>query len=102
VLATVGAYSLSGSIVDVAVVYAVGAIGCWMRLHRFPMAPAILGLILGPLAEQQFRRAVAIGQGNPVVLLTRPLSAILLAVAATIIVTPFLRRALRDSRDPAD
>ncbi|MGH9329061.1 MAG: tripartite tricarboxylate transporter permease, partial [Vicinamibacterales bacterium] len=84
VLATVGAYSLNGSIVDVAVVYIVGAAGCWMRLHHFPMAPAILGLILGPLAEQQFRRAVAIGEGNPLVLLSRPLSTILLAVAAVI------------------
>jgi putative tricarboxylic transport membrane protein len=92
VLATVGAFSLSGSILDVAVVYIVGAAGCWMRLHRFPMAPAVLGLILGPLAEQQFRRALAIGEGSLFVFLDRPLSAILLAAAGAIVLVPFFRR----------
>jgi putative tricarboxylic transport membrane protein len=92
VLATVGAFSLSGSILDVAVVYIVGAAGCWMRLHRFPMAPAVLGLILGPLAEQQFRRALAIGEGSLFVFFDRPLSAILLAAAGAIVLVPFFRR----------
>jgi putative tricarboxylic transport membrane protein len=92
VLATVGAFSLSGSILDVAIVYIVGGVGCWMRLHRFPMAPAVMGLILGPLAEQQFRRALAIGEGSPLVFLERPLSATLLAAAAAIVLIPLLRR----------
>ena len=100
VLATVGAFSLSGSILDVAIVYVVGVAGCWMRLHRFPMAPAVLGLILGPMAEQQFRRALAIGAGSPLVFLERPLSAILLAAAVAIVLVPLFRRT-SDRRDPS-
>ena len=100
VLATVGAFSLSGSILDVAIVYIVGGVGCWMRLHGFPMAPAVLGLILGPLAEQQFRRALAIGEGSPLIFLERPLSAILLAAACAIVLIPRFRRTA-ETRDPS-
>jgi putative tricarboxylic transport membrane protein len=66
-----------------------------MRRFDFPVAPAIIGLILGPLAEQQFRRALAISQGELSVFLTRPLSAALLAVAALVLVAPQLLRFFR-------
>jgi putative tricarboxylic transport membrane protein len=61
--------------------YAIGTIGFVMRRVDVPVAPAILGMILGPMAEQQFRRALAISQGDPSVFLTRPISAVLLALA---------------------
>ena len=60
VLASLGAYSLNRSILDLVILYAVGAVGCVMRVYDFPLAPAVLGLVLGPLSEQQFRRALAI------------------------------------------
>ena len=63
------------------------------------MAPAISGMILGSLAEQQFRRALAISQGDASVFLTRPLSAALLVMAMLVLVTPPLLRFLRASRD---
>jgi len=92
VLATLGAYSLSGSLVDLVVVYVIGAIGCVMRVHGFPLAPAVIGLMLGPMAEQQFRRALAISQGDPLVFVTRPLSALLLVSALILLVAPALWR----------
>jgi putative tricarboxylic transport membrane protein len=91
VLSTVGAYSLSGSLVDLVVLYVVGGIGCWMRVHDFPLAPAVMGLILGPMAEQQFRRAIAIGQGDVMVFFARPISAGLLLLAAGLLVAPRFR-----------
>src|SRR5690606_13802344 len=60
VLASVGAYSLNRSMLDLVLLYTVGVVGCVMRAHDVPLVPAVLGLILGPLSEQQFRRAVAI------------------------------------------
>ena len=68
-----------------------------MRRYDFPVAPCIIGLILGPLAEAQFRRAMSISQGDPLVFVTRPISACLLAIALLIIVAPSLLR-LRQRR----
>ena len=63
-----------------------------MRCADIPVAPAIIGLILGPLAEQQFRRAVAISQGDLTVFLTRPISATILALAVAALLVPMLVR----------
>jgi putative tricarboxylic transport membrane protein len=90
VLASVGAYGLNRSLLDVTLLYVVGAIGCGMRLVNVPLVPAVLGLILGPIAEQQFRRALAISQGDYTVFLVRPISAVLLASAAAVLLAPLV------------
>ena len=77
-LASLGAYSLNRSLLDVGLLYAVGALGLAMRVLGIPLVPAVLGLVLGPMAEQQFRRAVAISEGDLTVFVTRPISAALL------------------------
>ena len=56
-------------------------VGFVMRRVDIPVAPAIIGMILGPMAEQQFRRALAISQGDPSVFFTRPIAAVLLGLA---------------------
>src|SRR6185503_6653871 len=78
VLASIGAYSLNRSMLDLTLLYVVGAIGCAMRIYDVPLVPAVLGLVLGPLSEQQFRRAVAISEGDLTVFVTRPICAVLL------------------------
>ncbi|HET9360820.1 MAG TPA: tripartite tricarboxylate transporter permease, partial [Vicinamibacterales bacterium] len=90
VLASVGAYSLNRSLLDLALMYAVGAVGCAMRIYDVPLVPAVLGLVLGPLSEQQFRRAVAISEGDLTVFMSRPISAALLALAIVVLVGPRL------------
>ena len=62
VFATLGVYSLSNSAVDLLVMYAIGILGFFMRRYDFPVGPVILGVILGPLMEAQFRRALSISQ----------------------------------------
>ncbi|MFO7311963.1 MAG: tripartite tricarboxylate transporter permease, partial [Bacillota bacterium] len=64
VFAALGTYSLNHSWVDLATLFVVGIVGFIMRRCDFPVAPAVIGLILGPLAEQQLRRALAISQGD--------------------------------------
>jgi putative tricarboxylic transport membrane protein len=86
VLASLGAYSLNGSLVDLAILYLVGAVGCVMRIYDVPLVPAVLGLVLGPLSELQFRRALAISEGDLSVFVTRPISAVLLLAAAVLLV----------------
>jgi putative tricarboxylic transport membrane protein len=90
--AGLGAYTLNNSTLDLVILYVVGVVGFVMRRFGFPVAPAIIGLILGPLAEQQLRRALAISQGDMSVFVTHPLSALLLALAAAAIVGPILWR----------
>ena len=90
VFATLGVYSLSGSTVEVFVMYAIGVLGFFMRRYDFPIAPVILGVILGPLMEVQARRAL-VGSGNDlVVFVGRPLTVVLLLIALAAFIVPNL------------
>jgi len=95
VLASLGVYTLNRSLLDVGLLYAVGALGFAMRVLGIPLVPAVLGLVLGPMAEQQFRRAAAISEGDLTVFATRPICAALLAAAALILVAPLLLKRRR-------
>ncbi len=88
-LASVGAYSVDRSIFDVAVMYLVGMAGLVMRRLDMPAAPAVIGVIVGPLAEQQFRRALAVG-GSPAIFVSRPIALGLLLLATAALVGPLL------------
>jgi putative tricarboxylic transport membrane protein len=70
-----------------------GLLGYGLRLFHFPIAPVVVGLILGPMAEQQLRRALAISQGDVTVLFTSPIAATLLTLAALALVVPMILRA---------
>jgi putative tricarboxylic transport membrane protein len=97
VFATLGVYSYNQSVFDLGLLFLFGIVGYLMRRFDFPVAPAIIGMILGPLAEENFRRALSITQGSYAVFVTHPISAVLLAIAALIVVAPFLMR-LRQRR----
>ena len=56
-----------------------------MRIYDVPLVPAVLGLVLGPLSELQFRRAMAISEGDISIFVTRPISAVLLLTAAMLL-----------------
>jgi putative tricarboxylic transport membrane protein len=92
VFATLGAYSLHQSWVDLLTLYVFGLLGFAMRRWDIPVGPAVIGLILGPLAETQFRRALSISQGDASVFFTQPISATFLAITAALVVVPFIVR----------
>jgi putative tricarboxylic transport membrane protein len=98
-LATIGGYSLNRSVFDLGLLYLVGGGGFVMRIFGVPLVPAVMGLILGPIAELQFRRAIAISQGDTTVLLTRPICAVLLAASVAILVGPALLRSRAATRE---
>ncbi len=97
VFATLGAYSLHQSWIDLATLYVFGLLGFAMRRWDIPVGPAVIGLILGPLAETQFRRALSISQGDATVFVTHPISATLLAITALIAIAPWLVRRFRST-----
>jgi putative tricarboxylic transport membrane protein len=66
--------------------------GYGMRLFGYPVAPVVVGLILGPMAEQQLRRALSIAQGDWITLVSTPVSAILLLISALFLIVPMIMR----------
>jgi putative tricarboxylic transport membrane protein len=92
IFATVGAYGMRQSAFDLFLLYAIGVLGLVMRRFNFPTAPVVVGMILGPLAEAQFRNAVSIGEGSAMVFLQRPMSLAILLVVLTVLVLPRLLR----------
>jgi putative tricarboxylic transport membrane protein len=112
VFAALGSYTINLSPIDLTLLLILGFLGFLLRRYGWPVAPVVLGVILGPLAEQQLRRALQISQNDPTVLVTSPFSATLLAVALLfLVVPPVLRRwqrrtekeiALESEREEAD
>ncbi|HYH39792.1 MAG TPA: tripartite tricarboxylate transporter permease [Azospirillum sp.] len=101
VFSTLGAYTLNNNVVDLVILWVIGLAGFGMRVLNVPVAPCVVGLILGPLAEQQFRRALAISQGDATVFLTHPISAALLVIAVLLVVGPMLLRRRQRTADRA-
>jgi putative tricarboxylic transport membrane protein len=92
VFATLGTIGINPSPVELGMLMIFGVLGYLMRLYGYPIAPVVVGLILGPMAEQQLRRALAISQGDWSTLVSTPLSAGLLAFAALAFLLPIFLR----------
>lgn len=94
VFSTMGTLAVNGSPVELAMLFIFGFLGYLMRRYDYPVAPMVVGLILGPMAEQQLRRALQISLGDPMILLENPGSATLLGIAFLALVAPFLMKGL--------
>ena len=96
VFSVVGAYSLRNSLFDVYVMVVFGLVGFGLESRRVPLAPLILGLILGPMIEENLRVGLINANGSFVPFLTRPISAVLVTLLAiAYIVIPTVRMVRR-------
>jgi putative tricarboxylic transport membrane protein len=91
--ATLGTIGANPSTFELGMLLAFGLLGYLLRRFHYPIAPVVVGLILGPMAEQQLRRALAISQGDLTVLVHSPISVVLLLLAATAVILPIVMRA---------
>jgi putative tricarboxylic transport membrane protein len=91
VFAVFGAYAAGGNPSDILLLVAIGAVGLFMRLADIPVAPAVVGVILGPLLEVELRRALILSEWDWAVLWSSPMTIALWAVAAVVIVSPAAR-----------
>ena len=82
----IGVYSTKNSLFEVGEVLACGVAGAIFLALRFPIAPVLLGYVLGPMVEENFRRALLISGGDMMVFLEHPISATFLAISALLIV----------------
>jgi putative tricarboxylic transport membrane protein len=74
VLCIIGAYAVNMRIFDVYLMLGFGLLGYALRIGKFPAAPMTLGIILGPMADENFRRALSITNGSLAPFFTRPIS----------------------------
>jgi putative tricarboxylic transport membrane protein len=97
-----GTIAAKPSVVELSMLAGFGVLGFLMRRFDFPIAPVVVGLILGPIAESQLRRALAISLGDPLVLLQSPMSATLLGIALVALLAPFVLKGLGRFRASED
>ncbi|HET6482755.1 MAG TPA: tripartite tricarboxylate transporter permease [Actinoplanes sp.] len=88
VFACLGAFAAGGTIADLLVLTVLGLVGLLMRQAGVPVAPAVVGLILAPLAEQQLRRALALSEGDWFTLVSSPLTVALWIIVLLALIAP--------------
>ena len=82
VFCVVGAFSLANQLYHVNIALIFGVIGLFMKKYGYPGAPLVLGIILGPMAEENLNRAITLSRGDWSILFTRPISAAFLVISA--------------------
>jgi putative tricarboxylic transport membrane protein len=87
-ISVVGVYSTSGSLFDVWLLAAFGLGGYLMRKLDYPSAPLILGLVLGGAMERALRQSLMMSDGSLGILVSRPVSAVMLSLALLILLIP--------------
>ena len=95
-----GSYALNQSTADVWTAVGAGILGFAMRRQGFPMGPLVLGLILGPMAESNLRRALALSEGSLATFFVQPISLLFLVLAALTLLWPLISKRGADSRLP--
>jgi len=84
--ATIGVYAVNNSVVDVWIMGAAGLVGYVLRKLDFEIAPIILGLVLAPMLELNFRQSLAMSAGSYGIFFTRPIAGVMLLIAILLLV----------------
>ena len=97
VLSLIGSYAIQGqailsAIFDMGVALALGILGYFLKKGGYPIAPIVLGLILGGMFEENFRRAVKLAGGNYFVFFTKPIAILFIALAIFSVALPLLKK----------
>lgn len=90
-LSVIGTFAIQSSVFDLWVMFGFGIIGYFMRRGGYPLAPVIIGAILGPICESNFRRSLLISDDGLAIFIQRPISATILTIVAAILVFMALR-----------
>jgi len=91
-ISVVGVFSTSGSLFDVWLLAGCGLLGYLMRKLDFPSAPLILGLVLGGAMERALRQSLMMSDGHLSILVSRPVSAVMLSLALLILLVPLFNK----------
>ena len=84
VISFIGAYAVNSSLFDVGITLVFGVVGYILGKFGFPLAPILMGIILGPIAEESLRQSLVVSNGSWTILFTQPISAVFLGVTILI------------------
>jgi putative tricarboxylic transport membrane protein len=99
VLCVVGGYAPTNTMHDVWLMLIFGVCGYLLRKLNYPVAPAVLAIVLGPLAERSLRQSLLATKGDPTIFVERPLSAIILFAALLLVLVPVIRMVRRKMKE---
>ncbi|CUJ78566.1 tripartite tricarboxylate transporter permease [Achromobacter sp. SIMBA_011] len=97
----IGVYAINAGTFDLLLVTGIGALGYFLRKFGVPMAPLVLGVVLGNMMEQNLRRALSMTDGNVSVLFASPVAITLWTAAIAVVVVPQILRRVRRARKVA-
>jgi putative tricarboxylic transport membrane protein len=98
VFATLGTIGSNPSSFQLGLLLAFGLLGYMLRRFHYPIAPVVVGFILGPMAELPLRRALQNSRGDPMILISSPISITLLAITVLVVVVPLVLRQMGKGR----
>jgi putative tricarboxylic transport membrane protein len=87
-----GVYAVQVSMYDLLLLLACGVLGYFLSKNDYPIAPLVLGLVLGPMVENNLRRALTISNGDYSIFLTRPISLVFLIITLLWLIVPFMMK----------
>jgi putative tricarboxylic transport membrane protein len=99
ILCIVGGYAPTQTMHDVWLMLLFGVVGYLLRKLNYPVAPAVLAIVLGPLAEQSFRQSLLMSQAEMSIFVNRPLSAMFLAIAVLLAAYPAISRLMQSRKN---
>lgn len=99
-IAVVGSYCINLRVFDIGIMLFFGIVGYFMNKNDFNTVPIVLGLILGPVVENYFRRAIIANSGDYSIFITRPISATLLLLALLSVAWPLISPRIKKLRSP--
>ena len=86
----VGAYSLNNNTGEMVVMLIFGVVGYFLRKFKYPLAPAILALVLGPMLEKSLRQSLLMSSGSGMIFLERPISLVMILISVALLVSSVL------------
>jgi putative tricarboxylic transport membrane protein len=101
VLCTVGTFAINNNFNDILVMLVAGLVGYLLSKGGFPLSPIVLALILGPMAEGNFRRSLVMSQGSYAIFFQRPISAAFILIAVVSLFYPIIKKTLKERKAKA-
>jgi putative tricarboxylic transport membrane protein len=100
VICAIGAYTVHNAMLDVWFMLLFGAVGYVFKKLDYPLAPLVLALVLGDKAEDSFRQAMLVSQGDVGILWSNPLVGTISTLAIVLLLWPLISRLLAKIRQP--
>lgn len=98
VLCVIGAYAVNNTIFDAVLMLVFGIVGYAMKSYGFPLTPAVIGIVLGPLAESNLRRSLIMSNNDWMIFFQKPISTFFLVLSLVMLAYPLIKKTLEKRR----